>query len=361
MRTRWLAATAIVAASTFAVAGVSSGDDTTTTEPTTTITVPVEADTTTTEATTSTSPTTTTITIPTTTSSPPSSSATVAPSSSTTTQAITDGLAVVRLVPVVDDPTTTVLGANHPDCAGLVKDLGVGAATPIAGEVFIKAGPVHVSIGFQAAGFVIPALFDGKEVSHADVCPTPNDTTTSSSTSSTTSSSTTSSTSSSTTSSSIPPVGGLFSIGGAAADCPEDGVPVINIALGNRPDLNGQVGELVIRDSFGDIVATYDLTFIANTTQQFFYPDTTDDVVLTYTLGAESASAEVAFPNEGPCAFTETTTTTPGETTTTTTPGETTTTTPGETTTTVTPGGPGLTVPPLSPGPPQGPGLPATR
>ena len=82
---------------------------------------------------------------------------------------------------MVPTTTTTVLDQHHPDCPGLVKDLDIGDATSVAGEVFIKAGPDHVSIGFQAAGYIIPATFDGKEVSHADVCPTPTPTTTTSS------------------------------------------------------------------------------------------------------------------------------------------------------------------------------------
>jgi hypothetical protein len=132
--------------------------------------------------------------------------------------------------------------------------------------------------------------------------------------------------------------------------------------MGARPELNGQVGELVIRDSFGDIVATYDLTFIASTVQQVFYPDTTDDVVLTYTLGDETASAEVAFPNEGECAFTTTTTTTDPDAPSTTQFGAPTT-VPGSGTTTVP--GTGTTVPgtPGTPGTPGSPGgnLPPTR
>jgi hypothetical protein len=87
-----------------------------------------------------------------------------------------------------------------------------------------------------------------------------------------------------------------------------DGTPMIFITFPPRPELNGQTGPLVIRDSFGDIVATYDLTFIAGATIEVFYPATTDDVVLTYTLGAETATAEAAYPNEGDCSVSTTTT-----------------------------------------------------
>lgn len=54
----------------------------------------------------------------------------------------------------------------------------------------------------------------------------------------------------------------------------------------------------------------YDVTFIAGATIEVFYPDTTDDVTLTYTLGDEVATAEATYPNEGDCAIVETTTTT---------------------------------------------------
>ena len=129
---------------------------------------------------------------------------------------------------------------------------------------------------------------------------------------------------------------------------------MINITFPPRPELNGQTGPLVIRDSFGDIVATYDLTFIASATVQVLYPATTDDVSLSYTLGEEEANAEVAYPNEGECAFTETTTTTVPGATTTTDPAIPTTTAPGPTTTlpgptTTAPAGTTTTPPPLLP------------
>jgi hypothetical protein len=74
-------------------------------------------------------------------------------------------------------PVVQAIGSNHPDCPGLVSDLGPGA-TPVAGEVWIKAGDDHVSVGFQEAGYIIPETFQDKEVSHADVCPDGSDTTT---------------------------------------------------------------------------------------------------------------------------------------------------------------------------------------
>ena len=60
---------------------------------------------------------------------------------------------------------------HHPNCTGLIKDLGIGAVTPVDGIVYIKAGPNHVSIGYQPSGYVIPATFGGKDTSHGDVCP----------------------------------------------------------------------------------------------------------------------------------------------------------------------------------------------
>ena len=79
------------------------------------------------------------------------------------------------------------------------------------------------------------------------------------------------------------PTGGFFSIQ-AAAVC-DDGDALINITMGNRPDLNGQVG--LLTNSFND--DEIELTFISNATQQIFYPEgTTEPVTLTYTLGDES-------------------------------------------------------------------------
>jgi hypothetical protein len=45
---------------------------------------------------------------------------------------------------------------HHPDCPGLVKDLDAGDATPVAGDVWIKAGPDHHSAGHQEAGYIVP-------------------------------------------------------------------------------------------------------------------------------------------------------------------------------------------------------------
>lgn len=255
---------------------------------------------------------------------------------------------VVGLVTMVV-ATDVNAGVHHPDCPGLVSDIAPGAPTPIGGTVWVKAGDEHYNVGYHDAGYVAGPQ-GGHAVSHVDVCPpvgttttssttTPPTTTTSSVPATTTtvaattttvpgtSTSTTSPTSSTTTASSTTlPNPGLFAFSAVGTEC-VDGVPMILITFPPRPELNGQVGELVIRDSFGDVVLTTDLTFIASATVELFYPDTTDDVSLTYTLGDETANAEATYPNEGECAFTPTTTTTSiGTTTSTPGPGSTTTT-----------------------------------
>lgn len=96
-------------------------------------------------------------------------------------------IATATAAPITPVAAETV-GPNHPDCEGLVKDLQIGDATEVGGEVWIKAGDAHYNIGYQPAGYTIPEEYetpDGwKEVSHADVCPTTP--TTSTSTTSTT-------------------------------------------------------------------------------------------------------------------------------------------------------------------------------
>ena len=83
--------------------------------------------------------------------------------------------------------TTTIVGdQHHPDCAGAVVDLDPGDPTPIDGIVWLKVGNDHIAIGYRDAGFIIPLVFDGKDVSHADVCPETVTTTSSSTTTSST-------------------------------------------------------------------------------------------------------------------------------------------------------------------------------
>ena len=169
-------------------------------------------------------------------------------------------------------------------------------------------------------------------------------TTTGGGTTTTTSHGTTTTAASTTTSSSIPPMGDLFSVD-VFAFCGSDNLPEISITFGNRPDLNGQTG--VLSFSTGGSVF---LVFQSNQTVTIPYPNTTQNVNLIYSLGPETQTASVTFPENCPPGTTTTTaatttttaatTTTAGATTTTTTS----TTLPGGTTTTVTP-----TTPPATP------------
>lgn len=65
---------------------------------------------------------------------------------------------------------------HHPDCPGVIVDIAPGTPTPTAGVVYVKAGPEHVNIGWQPTGHV-PTSPNGHDVSHVDVCP-PTETTT---------------------------------------------------------------------------------------------------------------------------------------------------------------------------------------
>jgi hypothetical protein len=152
------------------------------------------------------------------------------------------------------------------------------------------------------------------------------------------------------------PSTGLFSFPAVSAQCTATGNAIISITFPARPDLEGQVGTLVISTSIGQNF-TQSLTFLSGATVTVPYPaGVTAPVTLVYTLGAETATAgPITFP--AGCAPTTTTgvttTTAPGGTTTTaattttvpttntfgvtttTAPGGTTTTAPGATTTTV--------------------------
>lgn len=67
-------------------------------------------------------------------------------------------------------PIALANDVHHPDCDGLVKDIPPGVGTPIAGDVYVKAGNDHVYVGYQWAGYVAGPQ-NGHAVSHVDVCP----------------------------------------------------------------------------------------------------------------------------------------------------------------------------------------------
>lgn len=96
---------------------------------------------------------------------------------------------VNTLVPGQASATQTI-GVHHPECYGLVKDIPPGVPTPVAGIVWVKAGNEHVNVGFQSAGYIAGSP-NGHDVSHVDVCPIPEETTTTSTTEPTTTTSTT--------------------------------------------------------------------------------------------------------------------------------------------------------------------------
>jgi len=109
------------------------------------------------------------------------------------------------------------------------------------------------------------------------------------------------------------------------AECTDDNLPAITIFFGNRPDLDGQTGTLTaFLVPEGTFLDSIELEFISGGSSVIPYPATTQDLILTYSLGEEEEDAAVAYP--APCPVTETTTTT-------TLPGSTTTTLPGTTTT----------------------------
>ena len=126
--------------------------------------------------------------------------------------------------------------------------------------------------------------------------------------------------------------------------CPDGTTPEIEITFGNRPDLDGQTGTLTF--STGGSIP---LVFDANGSTTIPYPASagTGPVTLVYTLGNESVTRNVTFPEA--CTATTTTavttsttnpTSTTGPTTSTTSPSGTTTTAPSTTTS-----GPTTTVP----------------
>ena len=113
------------------------------------------------------------------------------------------------------------------------------------------------------------------------------------------------------------------------AFCGPDFLPEISITFGNRPDLDGQTG--VLSFSTGGSVF---LVFRSNQTTTIAYPNTTQNVNLIYSLGPETATASVVYPEDCVQETTTTTTSTTTSTTTTTTSVPTTTTSTTSTSTT---------------------------
>jgi hypothetical protein len=122
--------------------------------------------------------------------------------------------------------------------------------------------------------------------------------------------------------------------------CLPDGTAGISITFGNRPDLDGQAGELtIIAGPSETTVANELLTFQSNQTVTIPYPPVpagTTSVLLRYDLAGESESRTIGPPPTDCMPATTTTTAAPG--TTTTTAAGTTTTTAALTTTTTLPG-----------------------
>lgn len=61
-------------------------------------------------------------------------------------------------------------GVHHPECVTTYKDYPHTLDTPVAGLVYIKAGPNHYAAGWHEAGWDVPATWNGKDTSHYDVC-----------------------------------------------------------------------------------------------------------------------------------------------------------------------------------------------
>jgi hypothetical protein len=120
------------------------------------------------------------------------------------------------------------------------------------------------------------------------------------------------------TTTTTPPTVSLFAVG-TFAFCGPDGLPLISITFGNRPDLNGQTGTLFFSD-----FTSVPLTFQSNTTVTIPYPASrTTPLGMLYILSGEFATAFVTLPPNCPPPTTTTT-------------ASTTSTTIGTTTTTVT-------------------------
>ncbi len=112
-----------------------------------------------------------------------------------------------------------------------------------------------------------------------------------------------------------------------SAFCGPDHLPLISITMGNRPDLDGDVGIL----DFSDRTSYGQLLFVSGRTVTFPYPESlTTPLGLTYRIQGETATATVTLPPDCPPG---TATTLPPTTTSTTTTAPTTTTKPPTTTT----------------------------
>jgi len=180
------------------------------------------------------------------------------------------------------------------------------------------------------AGCAIPAPPTTTTSSTSTTSTTEEPTTTTSSSTTSTSTTSTSTTSTSTTSTSEPPTPGLFAFGAAGTECQAE-VPFIVITFANTfPDLAGDVGTLFIEAaSDGSDVGEVELAYEPGATIEILYPGAEVDdegniidlpgwtlqdnglwvidesdaflregLVLTYVLGDETATAEVAYPPE---------------------------------------------------------------
>jgi LPXTG-motif cell wall-anchored protein len=195
---------------------------------------------------------------------------------------------------------------------------------------------------------VVIAQDTGQPEPDPDECPPPSVGTTTTSTSTSTTSTT--STTSSTTSTTLPPgVPTLFGVN-VFSVCVNNTTPTITVTFGNRPLLNGLIGNFSFYrpGTLARVGPFVPIMFQSGATINLPYPPIIaaegGSALVVYTLGEEEASGVVSFP--APCSTTVTTTTILGSTTTlppsTTGPTTTTTTTtiPGNTTTTtLTPGG----------------------
>jgi hypothetical protein len=119
------------------------------------------------------------------------------------------------------------------------------------------------------------------------------------------------------------PTPGQFSFPSVEVLCVDDEL-VVEITFPDRPDLDGDVGTLIINEyPGGDLISDQELAFDSGAVVQVPFPEGFEQITLTYLLGDEEVTVGPlsAIDCEEP-GTTTTTTTPPGVTTTTTSPGQ---------------------------------------
>jgi len=212
-------------------------------------------------------------------------------------------------------PSDKVFVCKYTNTPGAGEQLQTGQ-NPISVSInAIPAGvPIEPGSSFQdSQGRSVILDFDvGQPDPSPEDCPPPGGgttTTTAAGTTTTTAAGTTTTTS---------PTPGQFSFPSVGVVCVDDEL-VVEITFPDRPDLDGDLGTLIVNEyPGGDLISEQELAFDSGAVVQVPFPEGVEQITLTYLLGDEEVTVGplTAIDCEEP-GTTTTTTTAPGATTTT--------------------------------------------